>query len=102
VNALASGAITANNKSTPLPDKLVSLAHRITATDIGTGWSSWHQAGSTSSPESRSRSMAAWTRVSGSSLWSRRLLRSFWFNRLSMWEIICYMSSGCHLVRLSY
>jgi hypothetical protein len=53
VNALASGAITAKNESTPLPDKLVSLAHRITAANIGTGWSSWHQAESTSLPESR-------------------------------------------------
>ncbi len=36
VNALASGAITAKNESTPLPDKLVSLGYRITAADIGT------------------------------------------------------------------
>jgi len=103
VNALPSGAVIADNESTLLPDKLVSLALRITAADIGTEWSSWYQAESTSSPESRSRSMAAWMWVGGSSFRRRRLPQLFLIqSHFNMRSILLYVisSSSCQVVHL--
>ena len=103
MNALTYGAVTANNESTPLPDKLVPLGYRITAADIG--------AGVVFLASSRERFITGISLkvdggldlVSGSSLRSRRLLQLFLIqSHFNLEDILLYVvgSSSCQVVRL--